>query len=454
MPLLGHFPNGLFSKNNLMRYTFLLVWMLFFVQKGQAAPVSESDTAYDLERCIAYAFQHSPRLQLSLIDEKIADHAIKSRLSEWYPQIRSDYNVQHAFQLQMSNINGQLIPLGQKNNSSLQLGVTQNIFSSEALLASSTAREVRKQAQQQVISDKIDLWANVGKAYYDVLLTNEQIRVLDEDITRLDRSLADALSQYEAGIVDKVDYKRATIALNNAQAQRKTADEVRKAKLSYLKLQMGYPDSLRLELANDTLSVTQISLADTSAGTAFRDRIEFQQLETLKKLQQANYRYYKWQFLPNVQAFGNYNLNYLSGDIDKLYNDNYPNSFVGVRVGLPLFQGFKRTHQIKVAQLQIEGLEQEQVQLQNSVRTEIQQALASYKGYRNDYEALRENLSIAKEVFETIELQYRSGIKTYLEVITAQTDLRTASLNYANSLYRLLASKIDLQKALGAIRPY
>jgi len=48
-------------------------------------------------------------------------------------------------------------------------------------------------------------------------------------------------------------------------------------------------------------------------------------------------------------------------------------------------------------------------------------------------------------------LQYRSGIKTYLEVITSETDLRTAQINYYNALYQLLASKIDAEKALGQI---
>ncbi|MNL87038.1 hypothetical protein D3C87_2160110 [compost metagenome] len=50
-----------------------------------------------------------------------------------------------------------------------------------------------------------------------------------------------------------------------------------------------------------------------------------------------------------------------------------------------------------------------------------------------------------------IQLQYKSGIKTYLEVVTSETDLRLARINYYNALYLVLASKIDVQKALGQI---
>jgi len=33
----------------------------------------------------------------------------------------------------------------------------------------------------------------------------------------------------------------------------------------------------------------------------------------------------------------------------------------------------------------------------------------------------------------------------------AETDLRTARINYFNALYQVLASKIDVQRALGQI---
>ena len=52
-----------------------------------------------------------------------------------------------------------------------------------------------------------------------------------------------------------------------------------------------------------------------------------------------------------------------------------------------------------------------------------------------------------------VSLQYREGIKTYLDVIVAQSDLRTAELNYFNALFNVLASKIDLEKALGILSP-
>lgn len=433
-----------------MKLYFSLVFLLFIGVASKAQQATDLNT-FTLEQCQQYAYEHNPGLQQSLLDRQITEHGIKSRLADWYPQLRFDYNVQHAFQLQVSNINGQLIPLGLRNTSAGQFGLTQNLFSSDALLASNSAKEIRKQATQNIILNKIDLSVNVGKAFYDVLLTRDQLRVLDEDIVRLDKSLKDAFNQYEGGIVDKVDYKRATIALNNTKAQRKTADETLKAKYSYLKLQMGLADSIPLQLAYDSSKLATLAIIDTAVAAIVQNRVEYQQLETQKRLQDINYNYYKWQFIPTIQAYGNYNLNYLNNDFGKLYRDNYPNSFAGVRVGIPLFQGFRRVQNMKQARLQADRVNYDIEQLRNTVSTEVSQAMAAYKGYLNDFYTLKQNVDIAREIFNTIELQYRSGIKAYLEVITAQTDLRTAELNYSNALYQLLGSKLDLERALGTV---
>lgn len=433
---------------------------LFLILPGVIANAQQTSDStshkLDLNQCIQYAYNNSPLLKKSTLDEEITDHAIKSKIADWYPQIRFDYTLQHAFQLQVSNINGNLIPLGLKNTSSGQFGITQNIFNTDALLASSSANVVRKQAAQNTIANKIDLTVNVGKAYYDVLLTLEQMKVLDENIIRLNQSLQDAYNQYEGGIVDKVDYKRATISLNNSQAERKTAEEVLKAKYAFLKLQMGYPDTavLRLVIVDNKSDLQTLAIADTSANLAIDNRIEIQQLQTQKKLQELNYNYYKWQFIPTVQAYGNYNLNYLNSDFGDLYKDNYPNSFAGIRVGVPLFQGFKRTQNMKQAKLQSDRVNYDLDEMKLQINSEVAQSLATYKGHLNDYYSLKENVDLAQDIFNTIELQYKSGVKTYLEVITAQSDLRSAQLNYNNALYQLLGSKLDLEKALGTVVVY
>jgi outer membrane protein len=240
---------------------------------SQARPDSVLHDA-TLAGCVQFALTHQPAVQQSLLDEAITEKQIQTRLADWYPQVGLNYNLQHNFELPVSYFSGGYIRNGTFNSSNLGLNVTQNIFNRDVLLASHTATDIRLQAKQNTSFNKIDVAVNVSKAFYDVLLTQQQVSVLTEAITRLQRSLKDAVSQYQAGVADKTDYKRATIALNNAKAQQKQSLELIDAKLAYLKQLMGLSDGTDLKLQYDTSHMETDAVIDTAAGVVYENRME------------------------------------------------------------------------------------------------------------------------------------------------------------------------------------
>jgi len=432
-------------------FTCLLLILpnILFAQQNKSDSTLQSAT---LHNCIEYAIQHNPDLQNAQINEDITETIIKSKLAEWYPQLGFTYNLQHNFQLGAVSVNSNISYSGTNNTSGANFGVTQNIFSSDALLASRSAKDVRLSASQNTEDQKINLTVAVSKAFYDLILTVQQLKVIEQDIVRNNQSYKDAYYQYQSGIVDKTDYQRAIIALNNAKAQKKSGEESLKAKYSYLEELMGYPDSQKIDLVYDTLQMEKEIYIDTLQNVNYSNRIEIKQLETQKKLQQYNLQYYKWSFLPNVYAYGNYNLDFLNNQFSKIYSASYPNSFIGITLSVPIFQGGKRIQQIKEAQFQITQADNNIKSQENTINTQYQTAMANYKSNLYDFFSLKENLSLADDVYEVISLQYRSGVKAYLDVITAESDLRTAQISYYNALYQVLSSKIDVEQSLGNIR--
>ena len=425
-------------------------------------PQSITDTTLKeatLPNCIRYGLEHQPVIQASTIDEEITETTIKSKLADWYPQLNLTANFQHYLKMPVSifpdftNPNGpkREVQTGVRNFLTPQLALTQTIFNRDVLLASRTARDVRQQVRQNTTANKIDVAAAISKAFYDVLLTQEQIQVLDETITRLDRSLKDAFYQYQSGVVDKTDYKRAGISLNNVKAQRKGTQDLLVARYAYLKQQMGYPAEQSLQLSFDTTHMEGGIALDTLQKVQYESRIEFQQLQTQQRLLQANVKYNRWSYIPTLSAFGYYNLIYQNDEFSKLVNRSFPNSYVGLGFAWPLFQGGKRMWNIRQANLQLKRNEVEMTDLKNNINSQYSQALATYKSNLSDFYAQKENLELASDVYNTLTLQYKSGIKTYLDVIIAETELRATQLNYYNSLYQVLSSKIDVEKALGTL---
>ncbi|PVD51679.1 transporter [Terrimonas sp.] len=438
------------TNRKLLFFTGLLLASL------QLAAQQEQDSTLanaTLPNVIEYALKRQPVVQQSLIDEEITNLQVKSKLADWFPQINFNYLYQHNFQVQTSIIGGNPVKLGVDNTSALQFTGSQTIFNRDVMLANRTANVVRQQAKQQTASNKIDVVVNVSKAFYDVLATEQQIKVIDENIGRLQRSLKDAKAQYDAGVVDKTDYKRATIALNNAIATKKSNEEALTARKNYLKSLMNYPAGETLNIIYDSASLEKEIPVDTLNGADYSNRVEYKILQSQRQLQEANVSYNKWSFIPSLSANGAYILNYLNNDFEKLYNTSYPNSYAGLSLNFPIFQGGKRRYNIQQAEWQLKRTDLDIASLKNSVSSEYSAAIAGYKANLANYIAVKENVELAKEVYDVIQMQYRAGVKTYLELITAETDLRTAQINYFDSLYGVLSSKIDVQKSLGQINP-
>ena len=268
----------LFLINCMMKHVYLLLLIFFSIQPRKGFSQVSADsllTNASITDCIQYAVKHQPQIQQSLINEKITDESIRIKLADWYPQLYLSYALQNNPQLPTAYTGGSYIKTGTYNTSGLNLGLTQNIFNKDLLLANRTAKDVRKEAAQQTANSKINTVAEVSKAFYDVLLTQKEIDVIDEDIVRLERSLKDAYSQYQGGVVDKTDYKRATISLNNAKAQRKQIADGLIARYTFLKELMGYPQESSLQLQYDTANIEKDAEVDTSAMVNYNARIEY-----------------------------------------------------------------------------------------------------------------------------------------------------------------------------------
>lgn len=439
----------------------LLIETLLYSLKLLAQEASiQPDNGLSLQDCIHYSLRHTPVLQQAQLDEEITERDVRANLSGWYPQVTAGANLQRYLKLPVSfvpdfsDLSSDLripVTFGVANNANALFQATQTLYDNDILLASRAARLLRLQSRQDLRAVKINTVVEVSKAYFDVLLTQEQAEVLNEAIIRLEKQLQDARSQHQSGTVDITDYQRATIALSNARSARKRAEEAIKYKKTLLKELMGYAESGELQLAFQVQEAEANVAIDTLQPVTYAERIEYQQLLTRRSVQQLNVSYYKWNFLPHVSAFANYNLVYQNGQFSQLFNRSFPTSLVGLNATISLFQGSRRIQNLRRARLLDKRLGVEMTRLTQHITTEHVQALANYKSALNQWRTAKGNVSLAEEVYKVLKMQYDVGIKTYLELIIAETDLRTTQLDYYNALYQVLSSKLDLQQALGNV---
>ncbi len=483
-------------------YPILLFIFLSISQNTIAQSVNDTTARnLTLQQCIDFALRFQPAVRQAAIDEQINERDIRIGLSAWLPQVTSagsyDRYFQRAATLASSSgsstgtttgsgtgtttgtgtgtttgtgtgtgattgststtttgsTSTQPITAIARNVSTLGLQASQVIFNNDVLLASRASKYSRVYYKEGSEIARISVVSDVSKAFFDVLLSQKQYDILNEDIKRLQRSLKDAYVRYQAGIADKTDYKQATIALNNSLASRKQTQEAVNSKTAYLKQVMGFTPQRAINLQYDSTKFVSELTIDTNQVLDVTRRVEFRQLATQKNLDYLNVNYYKYGYLPSLSAFASYNLLYFNDDFSQLYRDAYPTSLAGLSISLPIFQGTRRLQNLSKARLQVDRADLDIINSRNVISTEYVQALANYKSNYTNWVLLSQNVDLAKDVYSVVSLQYREGIKTYTDVLVAQSDLRTAELNYYNALFMLLSSKIDLQKALGLIIP-
>ncbi|WP_149914250.1 TolC family protein [Sphingobacterium cavernae] len=437
-----------------MKYRFkYLLPLLLCALSGSALAQSTTELGNNatLDDLIDYALRNKIELKQAQLDKEIGEKEIASALSGWLPQINATGSYAHTIQIPTVNIGGNDVKMGQKNNSALTFQAEQSIISPQLFQASRASKFVRERNDLNVESTKINTIVDVSKAYYDILTSEEQIKIISENIARLERQLTEASSRYEVGLVDKTDFKRAQISLNNAKASLKSAIENRKFKYDFLKSILNIPTQENVSLSFANQSMESNILLDTAELLQVANRVEFKQIQNLQEIQKLNTQYQKWNFLPRLNAYANYGLNYRNNDFSNLYNDNIPSSNVGLSLSVPIFQGGKRIHEIRKSELQEARLELDLQNLENQISAQYSAAMASYRANMNEWRNAKGNMELSEEVYNTIKLQYDAGVKTYLELMTAETDLKTAQLNYLNALYAVLVSKLDIQKALGTV---
>ncbi len=413
-----------------------------------------------LDECIDYALAHQPYINQSLIGISIAKTSNAINLAGWLPQVTGSASAIHYFQLPTSLVAdsaGVRAPIpthtGVVNTVIPELSATQTLFNPQLLYAAKAANLYVKEARQITDSAKIFTVATVCKSFYNLLLTLAQINVLKEDTARLDRNVLDTHNQFIGGIVDETDYDEAVITLNTSKAQLKQQIENIAPQYAILKQAMGYPSKQQFNVMVDTAQMMQDIAFDTTQEMEFDHRIEYQQLQTAKKLQHELTGYYGLSFLPTVSAFYNYFYEYESNTSSGLFSTAYPYSYIGLSVNIPLFTGFSRIENIHKARLQERLLDWSQVSLKAEIYTEYTTALANYKSNLYSLQLLEDNEKRARNVYRIVSLQYKEGIVAYLNMIVAESNLITAEVGYTNALYQLLSSKIDLEKAMGDI-PY
>lgn len=429
---------------------------------GYSAKAQMADTvaAFTLQEAIDYAQTHQSAILNAKVDEEIARNTVKKTVGMGLPQINANVNFQDFIKVPTNLLPGEffgkpgeMIPVrfGVKYQSSAGFELSQLLFDGTYLVGLQASKTYKELSTKNLQRSRIETAVAVTKAYYSVLVSNEQLSLLDANIVRLKKSLKDTEALFKNGFVEKIDLDRLTVLNNNLETERENVVHLLDLNLHLLKFQMGMNINSTLTLKDSIsgLNVEEsVALNDTSA---YKSRIEYSLLETQKKLNELDLKRYQSQYLPSIGAFGSTTRSLQSNTFNELFDRSFPMTVIGFRISVPIISGGIRNYQVRNARLEIKKTENNLVNLRNGINLEVEQAKTVYRNGFRSLENQKRNMTLAQEVLRVTKVKYEQGVGSSIEVTTAETALKESQNNYINALYELLINKVNLDKALGKI---
>ncbi len=443
-----------------MRYKYLTLVFCLFAGFSAKAQLADTVAAFTLQEAIDYAQIHQSAILNAKIDEEIARNTVKKTVGIGLPQVNANVNFQDFIKVPTNLLPGEffgkpgeMIPVrfGVKYQSSAGVELSQLLFDGTYLVGLQASKTFKELSTKSLQRSRIETAVAVTKAYYSVLVSNEQLNLLDANIVRLKKSLKDTEALFKNGFVEKIDLDRLTVLNNNLETERGNVINLLDLNLHLLKFQMGMNinSSLTLKDSISGLNVEKsLALSDT---TAYKSRIEYSLLETQKKLNELDLKRYKSQYLPSIGAFGSTTRSLQSNTFNELFDRSFPMTVIGFRISVPIISGGIRNYQVRNARLEVKKTENNLINLRNGINLEVEQAKTVYRNGFRSLENQKRNMALAQEVLRVTKVKYEQGVGSSIEVTTAETSLKESQNNYINALYELLINKVNLDKALGKI---
>ncbi|TFF36669.1 TolC family protein [Mucilaginibacter psychrotolerans] len=425
---------------------------------AQTQPVPQT-YSFTVQDAVNYAYEHQDSVKNSRLDVQNAENTIKQIVATGLPQISGQVTFQDYLKIPTilfpdGKGGYQSVSIYQKYSNNAGLSLSQLLFDGSFFIGLKARSTYRELSNKSLTRSKIATNTNVTKAYYQVLVSDEQVKLLDANINQLKQQLDQTVAQNKQGFVEKIDVDRITVQYNNLTTTRENTLRLLGLNYALLKFQMGMPIEYNLTLKDKLADITLDSNAANLNGdsTAYKNRIEYSLSETAMKINQFDVRRKKAAFLPTLSFNANSSILYQNNEFSKLYNQSFPSTYIGLTLNIPIFSGGMKTAILRQSQIVVQKNQNDLNNLKNALSLQVQQANIVYFNGLQSLGNQKRNQELAREVLRVSKIKYQQGVGSSIEVTQAQTALETADNQYIQALYDALVSKVDLDKAYGRIQ--
>ena len=437
-------------------------WLLAACALVAGLSGSQAQLRLTLDEALEIALSENPTIRIAELEVERYDYVKRQTWGALLPQVSVSGNYTRSIVKQEA---AKGISFGADNTLSATGDVALPLFAPAVYRTLKMNRVQAEAAVESARASRIDLTAEVRKAFFNILLAEQSLEVLRESEANVQRTVDDTRVQYENGLMSEYDLLTAEVQLSNLRPTiLQTENSIALSKLM-LKMYLSIPEDVEIEVAGDLDSLRdEVLLGVDNLSTDLSENSELRSLELQAELLDRQLRTANASRLPTVSAFGTVTIT--GNDMGRFsFGDmtggsasvpaggnpfwwQHPVS-AGIQVSVPLFSGLTKMNRSREIKNTMAQLDLQRQYARQQIDVQVRSAINDLLTARETMFAQEKTVAQAAKAYSISDTRYRAGAGTILELNTAQLAQTQAQLNFSQAIYDYLSAKAEYDRIMG-----
>lgn len=426
---------------------------------------SQNGISLSLEEAISYALEHNRNAKNASRDIEAAEKQQWETIAIGLPQINAGISYQNNIKQQVSLIPAEFfggnpgefeeVIFGTKQNAQGFASIDQLIFNGSYIVGLQASRvflEISKFAKEKT---DLEVRQAVIKTYGNVLLSEESIRILENNKKVLEKNVNETQKIYDNGLAELESLEQLQITLQSIESSLNKAYRFNEITKKMLNVVIGLEinetvilsdklEDLTFKKRNNTIAVDQENL-DNNIDLKIAENNKASK-ELLVKLEKSN-------ALPTLNAYLNGSYSGFSNDFSFLERDQnwYGASVVGVNLSIPIFSSLGRSAATQRAKINYEKAKDDYIEIEQNLILQLETVKNEYQFAIEDLDIKKKSLALAERIESKNQTKFFEGVGSSFDLRQAQTQLYNAQSELLQAMLSVINKKTELETVLNNI---
>lgn len=428
-----------------------------------------AQTKLSLKETLKFALDNNHKLAQTKMEEELGRLKTSEVRAQALPQINANGNltdnaIKPVFVLPGDALGrpGELVTVqsGTTWNTGIGADLSQQIYNQSVFTGLKAAKAGEQYYAMQTAQSEENVIYQVSQMYYNLLVNQEKLTVLQSNIDKLTKLVATTQTQFENGLAKRIDLDRIKVNLVNYKTQKIQLENQLRTQTNTLKSYLGMPLETKLELPPVELSELEKKAAGQIDYGNFSvdNRIEYKLLKKQEELQQFQKKAYQAEYYPSLSLSANYSYNGMSDKFDVYKGGSSTTAFwydmaaISLKLRIPIFDGYARRSKVNQANVTLRQIGRMQEDTKLQLGSAYENAKLSMANNLSTIQTQKENVQLADEVYNTTQSNYNLGLANLTDLLNAETSLTEAQNSYNQALLEYKLAELELIKSNGNLK--